>query len=264
MRSSKSGISFKAVRIAILLTILIIVGLNAWQTKAKITSWKHPLWVVIYPINGDNSETSSLYIDSLEKESFETIETFLEVEANRFGLDIDEPITIQIAPEIKSMPPKAPQKANVLKIMWWSLKLRYWAYVSNSYKGPAANIKMFVIYYDPATHKELEHSLVAEKSYIGVVRAFSSKKLEEKNNVVITHELLHTTGATDKYNPITTQPVNPEGYADPKRIPLYPQVRAEIMGGRIPLSKTRSKMPSNLGEVSIGEKTATEINWRKN
>ena len=263
MRSSKTGIPFKAVRIVILLAILLVVGLNAWLTKARITAWRHPLWVVIYPINGDKSKTSSLYIESFKKESFKTIEIFLEVEANRFGLNIETPITIKIAPEINGMPPKAPKKGNILKIIWWSLKIRYWAYVSDSFKGPAANIKMFVIYYDPATHKELEHSLVVEKSFIGVVRAFSSAKLEEKNNVVIAHELLHTLGATDKYNPITTQPVYPEGYADPNKKPLFPQVRAEIMGGRIPLSETRSKMPYSLAKVSIGEKSAAEINWRK-
>jgi len=55
----------------------------------------------------------------------------------------------------------------------------------------------------------------------------------------------------------------PDGYADPDRQPLYPQPYAEIMGSRIPLSKTQSSMPPNLNYTVIGKKTAREIKWIK-
>ncbi len=76
----------------------------------------------------------------------------------------------------------------------------------------------------------------------------------------IVHELMHTLGATDKYGQ-ANMPVHPQGYAEPYRDPLYPQRKAEIMGGRIPLSAHKSKMPEKLGEVVVGEYTATEIYW---
>ena len=56
-------------------------------------------------------------------------------------------------------------------------------------------------------------------------------------------------------------PLYPAGYAEPQRQPPLPQRRAEIMGGRIPLSQTEAKMPRSLGEVVIGPYTAAEINW---
>jgi len=57
------------------------------------------------------------------------------------------------------------------------------------------------------------------------------------------------------------QPLFPEGYAQPERKPLYPQHKAEVMGGRIPLSSTRSDIPGSLKRTLIGPTTATEINW---
>ena len=50
---------------------------------------------------------------------------------------------------------------------------------------------------------------------------------------------------------------------DPGANPLLPQTKAEIMGGRIPISHTEAEMPSSLGKCVIGVATAQEINWVK-
>ena len=44
------------------------------------------------------------------------------------------------------------------------------------------------------------------------------------NDMVIAHELLHTLGATDKYDPVNNAPRFPDGYGDPQQMPLYPQL----------------------------------------
>jgi hypothetical protein len=72
---------------------------------------------------------------------------------------------------------------------------------------------------------------------------------------------MHTLGATDRYEPGTNRPLYPEGFADPDAVPLYPQSRAEIMAGRIPVSETAAEIPTGMHEVMIGTKTAREINW---
>ena len=82
------------------------------------------------------------------------------------------------------------------------------------------------------------------------------------NNFVITHELLHTLGAGDKYELGSNQPIYPAGYADPELTPLYPQEFAEIMGGRIPVSQISSITPQSLDAVIVGPYTADEIGWR--
>jgi len=76
--------------------------------------------------------------------------------------------------------------------------------------------------------------------------------------VVIAHELLHTLGATDKYDP-DGQPLYPIGFADFIAEPCYPQSMAEIMAGRIPLSPGKAEIPKNLAETVIGYATAAEI-----
>ena len=54
--------------------------------------------------------------------------------------------------------------------------------------------------------------------------------------MVIAHELLHTVGATDKYDPAANESSPPEGYAEPDKIPFFPQTFVGLMAGRIPLS----------------------------
>ena len=58
-----------------------------------------------------------------------------------------------------------------------------------------------------------------------------------------------------------TRPRFPNGYGDPRQVPLYPQATAELMAGRRMLSATRWEQPSGLDEVVVGPATAVEIRW---
>lgn len=252
---------FKTLRITLLLLVLFFVGMNSWLTQLRSTDWNEPLWVVIYPVNGDHSDNSQRYINNLSPGTFDAIETFLASEAQRHGQQIKEPVTIQLAPQVLDRPPAPPANSNILSVMLWSLKLRYWAWRNDTFDGPQPDVQMFVVYYDPQTHSRLRHSLGLRKGMIGVVNAYADRTLAERNNVIIAHEFLHTVGASDKYDLANNQPYYPEGYAEPDKIPLYPQNKAEIMGGRIPLSKHDAVMPASVAKSSIGDRTAQEINW---
>ena len=87
--------------------------------------------------------------------------------------------------------------------------------------------------------------------------------MKQQNHVVIAHELLHTVGASDKYDAVSNQPLFPAGYADPEQRPRYPQRRAEIMAGRMATSAASFRDAQRLKEVVIGEATAREIKWRQ-
>lgn len=254
---------FRKLRILILLLVLASVALGTWRAKARATEWKYPLHVVVYPINGDGSEASAGYIGNLNKKDFRAIEAFIVEEAERYGVKTvyGAPIAVDLATEVKSNPPQPPQAGNVLQIILWSLKLRYWAWRNDDYHGPAPQIRMFVRYFDPKTTQMVEHSLGLEKGMLGVVNAYASKRMTPTNNFVIAHEMLHTVGATDKYDPGGNLPSFPDGYAEPDLVPRHPQNFAEIMGGRIPLSETQAEIPRSLEQVLIGQRTAREINW---
>jgi len=81
------------------------------------------------------------------------------------------------------------------------------------------------------------------------------------NNVVIAHEILHTLGATDKYDPVSLEPLFPAGYAEPHRQPLLPQSLTEIMAGRYVVSPGTFEMPDSLRDARVGSETAREIRW---
>lgn len=76
----------------------------------------------------------------------------------------------------------------------------------------------------------------------------------------IGHELLHTVGAVDRYDE-EGHAREPDGLADPSRVPLYPQIHAEWMVGEIPLGPGRGRLPGSLEELRVGEATAREIGW---
>lgn len=251
----------KQLRIAILLLILLIVAVGSWVTKIRSTDWSHTLRVVVYPINGDGSSQSANYISKLDEESFNDIEDFFIEELNLYGIPAEQPVKVSLSAEVYEKPPAAPVNGSVLEIMFWSLKLRYWAFQRDEYQGPKPEVQLFVVYFDPQTSPVIKHSLGLQKGLLGVVNVFADEKKAGTNHFIITHELLHTLGASDKYALQSNQPQFPDGYAEPDLQPLYPQSFAEVMGGRIPVSENKSKIPSSLFEVTVGEQTAREIRW---
>jgi len=259
-----TGSLFRTVRIAALLVILGLVAASAWLTKVRTSSWERPLRVAIFPIAGDNSSQTYAYIGRLKPENFQPIATFMAREANRYGLALSAPVEVYLAPQLYRQPPFPPFGGNPIQVMLWSLQTRYWAWVNADFSNPRPHVRMFVIYFDPAFAKQVAHSLGLQKGLIGVVNAYAVDSQDAENNVVIAHELLHTVGATDKYDPNSNEPRYPEGYAEPQRDPLLPQKYAEIMAGRFPAtSREEALMPSVLDDVMIGEKTAREINWTR-
>ena len=241
--------------------ILLGVALGSWLTSKRSTSWEQPLWIAVYPINADNSRVTQQYIDQLELESFQSIEEFINEEAQEFNLPLKHPFTLKLAPQVKSLPPEPPSSGAVWEIMVWSMKLRYWAYQSNTYQGPTPHIRIFVKYFDGSDQQPLAHSLGLQKGMLGIVNAFAINKMTLANAMVITHEILHTLGATDKYDLGTGLPIYPDGYTEADRTPLYPQETAEIMAGRIAISEEEATIPRGLHQVILGQQTAREILW---
>jgi len=253
--------NFKTIRITILLLILAYIGFDTFLSDQRATDWKRSLRVVIYPINADGSEASADYIAQLEESNYEVINDTLVELGKNFNKDFSIPVSIKLAPEIKSIPPKLPDNRSMLNVMWWSIKLRYWAWNEDNYQGIKPQIRSYALFYDPEDHKALKHSTGLKKAKIAINHLFADKKYNGQNNVVIMHELFHTLGATDKYDLHSGLPIYPEGYAEPSREPLHPQALAEIMGGQIAVSQSEIKMPDSLAKVVIGTKTAKEIGW---
>jgi hypothetical protein len=120
---------------------------------------------------------------------------------------------------------------------------------------------MFLLYHDPALASSLPHSAGLQRGLTAVVHLFASRPQEAQNRIVMAHELLHTFGATDKYDLATGLPKYPDGSAFPQLLPRYPQHAAEIMAVKAPLSATEARMPDSLADERVGPVTAREIGW---
>lgn len=254
--------NFRGIRITFFLCLLFVIfGYSTFQKKLS-REWDNPLELKMYLINAEQSKETEAYIESLTEKNFERVHYFLRQEARKYHINTNKLLNIEILPPPEVLPPALPESKTGINVLIWSLKLRYWAFkYLPTVDLNVARIDMFAFYYEPKPGRALSESTGIQEGLIGIANLFGSKNQEEQNNIVIVHELLHTLGATDKYSLYDSLPIFPEGYANSRQQPLYPQLYAEIMAGRIPLSQTEAKIPTNLFFCRIGEKTATEINW---
>lgn len=253
----------KRLRVALLLFLLAVAAAATYVPQWRTRQWQVPLPVGIYPINGDGAAATDDYIKTLADADFAPIEEFLGAEAARYGA-IAWPVRVSVHPALRVRPPAPPAPpANPLAVMWWSVKLRVWAYRhARASSILAPRVRIFTLYYVGEEGRALAHSLGLQKGLIGVVHAFARVEQAAQNQVVIAHELLHTVGTGDKYRD-GNLPVFPDGYADPARVRLYPQPAAEIVAGHIALTATESAMPTGLAQCRIGPATAREIAWTR-
>ncbi len=255
---------WKSIRIGILLIVLGIVASNAWLERQRAATWRDSQYVGIFPVAADDRPATRAYLGSLRPETFLALEPFFAREAHQYRLALAEPFRVELYPAPAAPPPPAPAGAGPLGTVWWSLRMRWYAWRFGSAAGrPAPHVRVFVLFHDPAVEPRLPHSAGLQRGQIGVVHAFASDALSGSNAIVIAHEVLHTVGATDKYDAATNAPLFPQGFADPEQQPRYPQQRAEIMAGRRALSERESEMPAALDDCVIGVATAAEIGWTR-
>ena len=246
-----------------LLLILLAITSQDLYFYLKVNSWKEPLSIHVIPINGDGEKTTEQYISTLRTDAMNNISLFINKEATRYGISNEQVVTIQIGDAIKSRPPMLPSSdGSILSNLYWSIAFRIWSnWTQINSSNPSADINLFVVYFDPLKYSVVDYSVGLQKGMVGLINAYANATYQGSNNVIITHELLHIFGATDKYYTQSNLPIFPIGFAEPDKSPVYPQTKAEIMGGRIPISPTNAIIPSSLEQVVIGKFTALEINW---
>jgi hypothetical protein len=254
----------KRIRIAILLYVLLLVAGGEFLTKRFARDWDMTLTVHVYPIAAAPVPAVDAYVDALRADEFHELEQFIAAEARRYGVTLELPIRVRLAPRLADLPPALADDASLLGVAWWSLRMRWHATVVEwRNDAPRADIVVFAQYHDGAAEPVLDRSLALEKGLVAIANLFAERSARGSNQVVLAHEILHTLGASDKYDLATNLPRYPEGFAAPQAQPLYPQRHAELMGGRIPLAPHEAAIPDSLREVVVGPVTALEIGWTR-
>ena len=251
---------WKKLRILILLIILILVGVNVWRDYNP--NWDKPIIVLLHPINADGQNSTQQYIQQLSSQNFSQAQDYIQDASKKYR---DKPVSVyfKIGRELTQAPPKVPESDSVLDTIIWSLKFRFYAWKQHINKDGSPSVTLFLNYYDPKTTSTLKHSTALQNGRIGSINLFAANKQSEQNRVVLVHELFHALGASDKYDLNTGLPHYPDGYANPNQNPLHPQVKAELMGGHIAFSETKSAMPEFLNQTVVNQKTAQELGWKK-
>jgi hypothetical protein len=95
---------------------------------------------------------------------------------------------------------------------------------------------------------------------IGLVQVELDETMADTTLFVIGHELMHTVGASDRYDE-HGKTLIPEGLGDPAQQPRFPQVSAEVMARNRVLAPDVEVIPQRLDELRIGQKTALEVRW---
>jgi len=253
---------FRISRIVVLLTILFVIVSGSWMVEKRMAAWDRPILVTVYPIAADDRTSTLEFARSIDADSFREVNDFFTAQSTPYGFQVTPAFRFQVAEASADRPPAVPGQFSTVDIALWSLRMRWWVWMKSLTDGLIEpDIQMFVMYHGLDNAAEVGISVGMRKGRYGIVKSFARVSAEEINLVVFTHEMLHVLGATDKYVLSTGDPIFPDGFADPGRSPLFPQERAEIMGGAIPLSAASSVMPDSLAQCKIGRLTAREIGF---
>ena len=245
-----------------MLLVLLAVWTNARLERDVTQDWSGTTEVALIPVIADDQADTRRFVANLEPADFNVINRYLIGQAKNYGRDLEYALNFRLAPVSTSPPPAQPTSNSAFAVAWWSLKFRWWHWRNRAPGFENAQISIYLLYQSPQREIALPHSLGLQKGLLGMVHARAHDSQASLHNVVITHELLHILGASDKYDLGSGQPIFPAGYANTSKRPLHPQSRAEIMARSIALGPASHRVAVYLRETMIGAETAAEVGWQ--
>ena len=258
-RTESARAVFVKIRISVLIFVFSFFGANTYFDLNP--KWDKPVYIILHPANPSQSEKVNNYIKNLKQSQFDEISKYMSDYATQY---YGKPVSINYV--LANTMDKAPkdvteeQASTILGVLNWTLKFRLYGMLNLKKEDIGADGVIYLNYAheDNAT---LNRSTALQRGRIALVNVHANPKDDRRTNMIIAHESLHLFGAQDRYDAYSGSPIFPEGYADPKQIPLYPQKQAEIMGGYIPTNETDFLVPENLDSVIVLEQTAKEVRW---
>ncbi len=87
----------------------------------------------IAPVNADGLQTTQAYIHQLQNADFQMLKSYLS-EWSKHYRGQSSNFEIRLGQQLQHRPPVVPQNANILNVIWWSLKFRFYAWRQHSLK----------------------------------------------------------------------------------------------------------------------------------
>ncbi|HSO30945.1 MAG TPA: hypothetical protein VLT33_00475 [Labilithrix sp.] len=254
-------------RVGILLTVLFVVVLWAVKdvrSRRARNAWDHTLDVSVTLVRIEPVDDAAI---GALRARLPLLEDRLAAELHRYRPGAPRPFRFHLAGPVDGLPPPAaPASDGPVDLASYSLALSRYLSDVDGRAGLEARFYDSRIYLALRKPRLALRTLVEGRSEhggrVGVVEMELDDGAEAAHLplIVVAHELLHTLGATDKYDAAGRTAI-PVGLAEPERVPLYPQRFAEIMARNRPVSPTEEKVPGSFEEIAVGSATAGEIGW---
>jgi hypothetical protein len=255
---------FFRVRVGLLLCllagVLLWAGNDWWQRRAR-RSWQRPLRVALVLV--EREPVSASTTRALGSRVFD-LERRLSHEYRRHGGHLAPFAFVVKGPVAAASAPPSIVEQDLPGLLRHAWKLWRWtrqldARADVEWRGYDSRIYLVL---KPSRREEprLVEGESEDGGRVGVASADIDDEMLDFALFVATHELMHTLGASDKYD-ASGRASFPAGYANPRQTPLFPQPGAEVMARNLPLSPTSERPPATLDELFIGDETAREIGW---
>jgi hypothetical protein len=174
-----------------------------------------------------------------------------------FDIEVVGPIAPERLPPVDAPGPGVADRLLHAFALWRATRAVHAA--ASGFNPESWNVRIYVIAAAQAAH--FAEGSGEAGGDVGVVRAgLDGEPLLAATAVM--HEVLHTLGATDKYD-AAGHAREPHGLVEPELAPRWPQHKAEIMVGEIPLGPDTGRLPECAQDIGVGILTAEEIGWRR-
>lgn len=252
-------------RLAILIGLLTATLAWAWHeihSRRARNEWQRPLEVAVAFVQLGAVEP--LVVQALQAR-FPALEERLENEYRRHGGQLHRPVHFTLfGPVTVDRPPPPDPDATILSLARHTYERWRWTHavdVGSDLHTQRFDSRIYLLLRAPhdSTLSFVEGSSELG-GRVGIARIELAVTTIDLALFVVTHELFHTLGASDKYdaNGLT---LIPDGLVEPERVPLYPQRYAEVMTRNLVVAPGAEHPPDSLAELGVGALTAREIGW---
>ncbi len=257
--------AFFFVRVAILLGVLAVVIMYAAQDtyrRKHRNDWDHTLEIALVVLERGSVDPKAI---ARMRERLPALEARLTEELHNRRPEAPPPFHFSFfGPVSVDAPPALAQSEEVsTRVREMYEQWRTFDAIDGRAEvhARAFDSRVYVTVRRPAS-KELQRVEGAseENGRIATVEVELAEETADLALIVSAHELLHTVGASDKYDALGRTAI-PEGLCDPDAKPLYPQKRAEIMARNRMVAVGKEEIPTKLDQLGVGPVTAREIGW---
>lgn len=261
---------FFRIRVAFLLVVLFVVVLVAiadWRRRRARNEWRTPLDVAVVLVapNADDRTPEEAALEAF-RERATALEDRLAAEFVRYRPISMRPFRLRVVGPVPLAATVPRMGEGAIELAKHTLELSRWTHDIDERAGVISDhydARIYVVARRPSTEERAFVEGESQKNgRIGVVEVELDASMVDFALIVVAHELMHTLGASDKYDADGHTHI-PEGLAEPNLTPLYPQRFAEVMSRNRPVAAGREVVPTSIDELAVGLATAYEIGWSR-